>query len=172
MNYCDPSALGERQSFEEEFFRLMAGINRQLRQLSDKQLVKDCISPAQLFFLKHLADAGAPQPVSFFADGHFSSRSNASQMIDRLQAEGLVQRQENPQDRRSVLVSLTERGAARLREGHAQHLNLAQALFEPLSEQERESTIHSLRRVLHLLESFQAQVLDRSPLEDAQAKNV
>ncbi len=157
MNECDSRAFGEAQTFEEQFFQLMAGINRQLRQLSDQQLVQECVSPAQLFFLKRLHDAGAPQPVSFFAEGHFSSRSNASQMIDRLQAEGLVQRQGNPQDRRSVLVRLTELGAQRLREGHAQHLSLAQALFAPLSPAERENTLHSLRRVLGLLESFQAQ---------------
>lgn len=157
MNYCDAPDLGADRTFEEEFFYLMAGINRQLRQLADQQLVKDCISPAQLFFLKRLHDAGAPQPVRFFAEGHFSSRSNASQMIDRLQAEGYVERVKHPQDRRSVLVRLTQRGAERLREGHAQHLNLAQALFAPLSAEQRENTIHSLRTVLKLLESFQAQ---------------
>ena len=168
MNYCEPPELSEALTFEEEFFRLMAGINRQLRQLSDQQLVKDCISPTQLFFLKRLDDAGAPQPVSFFAEGLFSSRSNASQMIDRLQAEGLVHRQENPSDRRSVLVSLTEQGAARLREGHAQHLNLAKALFAPLNEQERANMIRALRQVLSLLEAFQSE--GSEGLQDAPSK--
>ncbi len=168
MNYCEPPDFGAQQTFEEEFFRLMAAINRQLRQLADQQLVKDCISPTQLFFLKRLHDAGAPQPVSFLAEGLFSSRSNASQMIDRLQAEGLVHRQENPKDRRSVLVCLTEQGAERLREGHAQHLKLARELFAPMCGKERDAAISALRRVLRLLEAFQSG--ESAGLEAAQDK--
>ena len=114
MNHCDLPTLGEEQPFEEQFFHLFMHINRLLRQLADQQMADGCLTPTQLFFLKRLNDAGAPQPISFFADGVFSNRSNATQMIDRLQAEGLVTRVKNPNDRRSVLVELTASGAARL----------------------------------------------------------
>ncbi|MCY3864224.1 MAG: MarR family transcriptional regulator [Chloroflexi bacterium] len=143
------------QSFEEEFFRLFMHINRLLRQLAEKEMAADCLTPTQLFFLKRLHDAGAPQPISFFADGVFSNRSNATQMIDRLQSEGMVDRVRHPRDRRSVLVRLTRRGEERLEEGHARHKQLAEALFEPLSDEERRAAIGILQRVRKLLEEFQ-----------------
>ena len=85
--------LGERTPpFEQEFFGLLMRIYRRLHQLADQQMAEFDLSPAQLWFLKRLDEAGAPQPISYFADGVFSNRSNATQMIDRLQAEGIGKR--------------------------------------------------------------------------------
>lgn len=156
MNYCERPDLGEAQTFEEEFFLLLMRINRVLRQLADQQMEICRLTPTQLFFLKRLFEAGAPQPISFFADGVFSNRSNATQMIDRLQAEGYVERVKNPKDRRSVLVQLTASGAEELEAGHARHQQLAQALFAPFSAEERDAAIRTLRRVLRLLEAYQS----------------
>ncbi|MDE2818650.1 MAG: MarR family transcriptional regulator [Chloroflexota bacterium] len=167
MNKCDVSGSANAQPFEEEFFLLLMRINRVLRQLANQQMEICSLTPTQLFFLKRLYEAGAPQPISFFADGVFSNRSNATQMIDRLQAEGYVERVKNPKDRRSVLVQLTASGAQELEAGHARHQQLAQALFAPFSDQERDAAIRTLRRVLSLLEAYQSGGSDG--LEDAQA---
>jgi len=102
-----------------------------------------------------LHDAGSPQPINFFADGVISTASNATQMVDRLQNEGFVQRTRNPQDRRSVLVQLTPLGKERLARGHARRQQLAQALFAPMSVQERANALQTLRQLLLLLEDFQ-----------------
>ena len=95
---------------------------------------------------------GAPQPISFFADGFFSNLSNASQMIDRLEAEGLVYRINNPRDRRSKLVELTEQGVQRMNQAYERHHLLAQELLAPLSEQERNAAIATFERLLPLFE--------------------
>ncbi|MCY4071735.1 MAG: MarR family transcriptional regulator [Chloroflexi bacterium] len=169
MNKCDGSHTANPQSFEEEFFLLLMRINRVLRQLANQQMEVCRLTPTQLFFLKRLYEAGAPQPISFFADGVFSNRSNASQMIDRLQAEGYVERVKNPKDRRSVLVQLTDSGAEELELGHARHQQLAQSLFEPFSEEERDAAIRTLRHVLSLLEAYETD--GSEGLEDAQANS-
>ena len=161
-NQCDLLPSGAEQNFEEKFFNLLMRINRLLRQLADQHQADGNCTPTQLFFLKRLHDAGAPQPISFFADGVFSNRSNASQMIDRLQAEGLVARVRNPNDRRSVLVELTASGVERLEDGHARHQQLAQALFAPLSTAERQTAIDILERVLNLLQEFQRENQEHS----------
>ena len=105
-------------SFEHRFFTLLTRINRLLHYHADHNMPAQALSPQQLWFLKRLHDAGAPQPIGFFADGVISNRSNATQMIDRLQSEGLVSRAKNPNDRRSVLVELSNSGSQRLHEGH------------------------------------------------------
>ena len=138
--------------FEQQFFMLITRICRQLVLHAEQIKAEDCLSPPQLWFLKRLYDAGAPQPISFFADGVYSNRSNASQMIDRLEADGLVYRISNPRDRRSVLVELTDAGVERMHHAEASHMQLARELLEPLSEEERIASLSTFERVLSLFE--------------------
>lgn len=140
-------------SFEQRFFSLLARIFHRLKQFGEYNTPPGLLSPPQLWFLRRLYDAGAPQPVSYFADGLYSNRSNASQMIDRLEAEGLVCRVRNPRDRRSVLVELTASGERSMRHASASHQQLAEQLLRPLSDEERRTTLATLERVLSLLEN-------------------
>ena len=148
---ADPAALDA--TFENQFFTLLSRICRQLFQHAEQIKAAGMLSPPQLWFMKRLHDAGAPQPISFFADGFFSNLSNASQMIDRLETDGLVRRINNPRDRRSKLVELTQLGARRMNYAHAQHHKLARDLLAPLSEGERLAALAMLERVLSLFEN-------------------
>lgn len=140
-------------TYEQRFFTLLSRICRQLVLHAEQVKAADALSPPQLWFLKRLHDSGAPQPISFFADGLFSNLSNASQMIDRLEAEGLVGRVRNPHDRRSVLVELTETGAQRMRHAAACHQELACELLAPLTDDERRAALATFERVLSLFEN-------------------
>jgi len=152
VNQCGSGADWIDGSFENQFFTLLTRICRQLAQHAEQIKAAGMLSPPQLWFLKRLYDAGAPQPISFFADGFFSNLSNASQMIDRLEAEGLVYRINNPRDRRSKLVELTEQGVQRMNQAYERHHLLAQELLAPLSEQERNAAIATFERLLPLFE--------------------
>lgn len=153
MNECPALDDLAGDSFEHRFFILLTRIYRLLQHHADHNMPVHALSPQQLWFLKRLDDAGAPQPISYFADGVISNRSNATQMIDRLESESLVARVRNPHDRRSVLVELTESGLERLREGHECLENMARDLLQPLTPDERDNVIHVLERILSLLES-------------------
>lgn len=141
------------ESFEQQFFTLLTRICRQLVLHAEQIKAAGMLSPPQLWFLKRLYDAGTPQPISFFADDIFSNLSNASQMIDRLAAEGLVYRIDNPRDRRSKLVELTEEGVQRMNQAYLRHHLLAQELLEPLSDEERRAALATLERVLSLFDN-------------------
>lgn len=149
---CEPPDW-QSGTFEQRFFINLMRLNRLLYHHIDQHLRAHRLSPAQLWFLKRLHDAGTPQPISYFADGVFSSRSNATQMIDRLQAEGLVRRLSNRKDRRSVLVQLTDAGLQRLCDGRECQEALLEALLEPLTAAERDATRRAFERVLQLLQS-------------------
>lgn len=148
------------EPFEHRFFVLLTRIYRLLHHHADHNMPAHALSPPQLWFLKRLNEAGAPQPISYFADGVVSNRSNATQMADRLQSEGLVTRVRNPADRRSVLLELTEAGSRRLREGHECLERMAEELLAPLTPAERDDTIIVLERILALLESHIARTED------------
>ena len=160
MNEYSVQGDAWESSFEQRFFVLLTRIYRLLHHHADHNMPADALSPPQLWFLKRLHDAGAPQPISYFADGVLSNRSNATQMVDRLQSEGLVSRVRNPEDRRSVLVELTAAGSRRLRDGHACLEEMAKELLEPLTAAERENTIVVLEKILALLERQLTQAED------------
>ena len=152
MNETCADSLALEETFEAQFFTSLSRICRQLMQHAEQIKADGMLSPPQLWFLKRLYDAGAPQPISFFADGIFSNLSNASQMIDRLVSEGLVYRIDNPRDRRSKLVELTEEGVQRMNHAYERHHSLAQELLEPLTEEERVAALSIFERVLSLFE--------------------
>ncbi len=70
--------------------------------------------------LHYLRSAGDPLSLSRLADCQQCARSNITQLVDRLEAEGLVRRIDDPEDRRSVLAEITPAGAALADQGAAQ----------------------------------------------------
>lgn len=79
--------------------------------------------------LDELVSAGEPLALSDLAARLSCVRSNITQLIDRLEADGLVRRVNDPDDRRSIRAELTPIGITRHREGAAQ-LQAVLASFE------------------------------------------
>src|SRR5881296_66128 len=68
------------------------------------------LSLAKLAVLHFLAEAKEPLPLSALAERQHCVRSNITQLVDRLEKDGLVRRRADPDDRRSVLAELTPAG--------------------------------------------------------------
>lgn len=68
------------------------------------------LSLAKLLALKALHDAGEPLPLGQLADRLSCVKSNITQLVDRLEADGLVARESAPGDRRTKLAVLTAAG--------------------------------------------------------------
>jgi len=86
------------------------------------------LSYAKYEVLRSLRKAEEPLALGCLAEEQSCARSNITQLVDRLEADGLVQRVPDPADRRGVRAELTEEGAAREAEGTTQ-LNLVLAEF-------------------------------------------
>src|SRR5688572_2337868 len=68
------------------------------------------LSVAKQSALTELAEAGEPLTLSELAARLSCVRSNITQLVDRLEADGLVRRVDDPADRRSVRAELTSLG--------------------------------------------------------------
>src|SRR5437870_865945 len=64
------------------------------------------LSMAKYGVLQTLADAGEPLTLTELAAQQHCVRSNITQLVDRLEADGLVKRVDDPQDRRTIRASL------------------------------------------------------------------
>lgn len=68
------------------------------------------LSLAKVGVLSQLAESTDPISLSELAERRACVRSNITQLIDRLEKDGLVRRRPDPADRRGVLAALTAAG--------------------------------------------------------------
>ncbi|MEX2281864.1 MAG: MarR family transcriptional regulator [Gemmatimonadota bacterium] len=86
------------------------------------------LSYAKYDVLHQLRKAKEPVSLRILAEQQGCAASNITQLVDRLEAEGLVQRIDDPDDRRSVRAQLTEQGAVQADEGATQ-IDVVRAQF-------------------------------------------
>lgn len=83
----------------------------------EAELAAAGLSGAKLRILTQLANTSKPLAFSELAESHRCVRSNITQIIDRLETEGLVRRVDDPVDGRVVRAQLTARGKERQERG-------------------------------------------------------
>jgi DNA-binding MarR family transcriptional regulator len=76
----------------------------------ERALADEGLSLAKLGALRHLALAEAPLTLTQLAERHCCGRSNVTALIDKLEADGYVERTVDPTDRRNVRAALTPAG--------------------------------------------------------------
>jgi DNA-binding MarR family transcriptional regulator len=105
------------------------------------------LSLAKFNVLSRLAEVDEALPLSQLADRCSCVRSNITQLVDRLEADRLVERLNDPHDRRSVRAGLTSAG----RERHAEALQVVQEtesrVFAALDDADRASLSRLLGRL-------------------------
>ncbi len=100
------------------------------RRLDDDLRTEQQMTLAEYAALVQLAEAdGRRLRMNQLADGIVLSRSGATRLIDRLEADGLVERRNCSSDGRGAEAVLTDAGLARLRRASTTHLRGIQAYF-------------------------------------------
>ena len=112
--------------------------NRLEAKLSDVGL-----SLAKLAALNQLTEAGESLPLGQLAERLSCVKSNVTQLVDRLEADGLVSRTGDPNDRRSRLAVLTDAGRKAYAKGSEIQVQTERELFGVLTEGESD-TLHAL----------------------------
>ncbi|MBQ6560408.1 MAG: MarR family transcriptional regulator [Erysipelotrichaceae bacterium] len=73
--------------------------------------------------------------------------SSVSEMVDKLEADRYVERIVNQEDKRSTLITLTEKGKARAYEVKDEYLQQCSKLFSALSEEEKTELLRLLNKL-------------------------
>jgi DNA-binding MarR family transcriptional regulator len=103
------------------------------------------LSLAKFGALSKLVAAAEPLPLSTLAERCACVRSNITQLVDRLEADGLVSRADDPHDRRSILAELTEEGRRRQAAGGRAVERVERDLLAHLPKPKQDSLIDLLR---------------------------
>lgn len=94
------------------------------------------LSLARLLVLKALSDAGESLPLGQLAERLSCVKSNITQLVDRLEADGLVARKPDPHDRRTTLAALTAAGRQACEEGSRVRQETERVLLSSLTHDE------------------------------------
>lgn len=86
--------------------------SRTLEMRLEQALVPLQLSLAKFGVLRCLVHEARALPLSAIANRQRCVRSNMTQLADRLEADGLVRRVDDPNDRRAVLAEPTDAGRA------------------------------------------------------------
>jgi DNA-binding MarR family transcriptional regulator len=100
----------------------------------ETRLAAVSLSLPKLAALRRLVEAGDSLPLGQLAERLACVKSNVTQLVDRLEADGLVTRAPDPNDRRSRLAVITAAGREAYRKGMRIQSDAEEQLFGALSE--------------------------------------
>lgn len=105
------------------------------------------LSSSSFDVLATLRRAGHPYqlPPSELLDAMMVTSGTMTNRIDQLEKQGLVQRLPNPQDRRSLLIALTDKGFAVIEKAVTDHVANQHRLIAALTPTQRSEFDHLLR---------------------------
>ena len=111
----------------------------------ERALADEGLSLVTLGALRHLALAEAPLTLTQLAERHCCGRSNVTALIDRLEADGYVERTVDPVDRRNVRAALTQAGRAAYERANAILAEHERAIDERLGQAPRAELARGLQ---------------------------
>jgi len=111
----------------------------------ERALAAEGMSLAKLGALRHLALADEPLTLTQLAERHCCGRSNVTALIDRLEADGYVERSVDPNDRRTVRAALTPAGRAAYERAGAILAEHERAIDERLGQEPRAELARGLQ---------------------------
>ncbi|MBY0402709.1 MAG: MarR family transcriptional regulator [Cyanobacteria bacterium] len=88
-----------------------------------------------------------PMPINQIGDKLLLTSGSLTTAVDRLEKMGYTQRQMDPQDRRTRIVSLTPLGQEVIEALFQKHEAYFEAFMEILSQEERKSLIETLKKM-------------------------
>jgi DNA-binding MarR family transcriptional regulator len=133
---------GGDETLSEAFW----SVARQLRETSQETLAPWDITPSHLRALRVLTRHGVMH-LSELSDHLRIAARSATEVTDALEARGLVGRRPDPDDRRAILVEVTEYGRSVLNEIRAARGTEAERIFGRLSKTDRAHLARILRKL-------------------------
>jgi MarR family transcriptional regulator for hemolysin len=130
-----------------EIGRLIARLGRIWRRESDQALSDHGLSYATAIPLLVLSRQGETVRQGALADELGIEGPSLVRLIDLLQAEGLVERREDPTDRRAKTLHLTATGEAKVEETNRVLRRVRASLLKDIGSEELALTFETLQRI-------------------------
>ncbi|HTE48020.1 MAG TPA: MarR family transcriptional regulator [Gemmatimonadaceae bacterium] len=138
VNNVDVASPKNESSTDKSIFLLLHAA-RTLENRVEATLETVGLSMAKYSVVSELVSADAPVSLSELATRLSCVRSNMTQLVDRLEADGLVQRVDDPNDRRAVKAAITVEGRKRQAAGADAIAKLHEEFAASVDETDRDA---------------------------------
>ena len=138
------------EEFGDRLVQLLPRLTQEITRHENNYLTMGKITPPQLVVLEYLSHQKFCK-MNMIATATDTSFSTATGMVDRLVKHDLVKRVPGKDDRRTVLVSITDKGRRILREVYSQKRSGLIRLFSRVSTRERREYLEILEKLVHNL---------------------
>jgi DNA-binding MarR family transcriptional regulator len=146
MNETDTVSEIQAAAADNTIFSLLHAAHA-LEDRVEEALGRAGLSFPKFGVLSELVGAGRPLSLSELATRLSCVKSNMTQLVDRLEADQLVRRVDDPNDRRSVQAAITEKGTEKHEAGAAEIARLHEDFGSRVAAEDRVA----LRRLLSAL---------------------
>ncbi|MEO7119316.1 MAG: MarR family transcriptional regulator [Candidatus Limnocylindrales bacterium] len=133
----------------------LASLIRQQRRHIIRHAIRSHVSMTHHQVLMVL-DAEGPLPMHRVAESLTCSMPNVSGIIDRMIDRGLVERERDDNDRRVVMVTITQAGRLALEETDSMRQKHFQRILSAMSERDQRLCLRAIRRMRETAERLDA----------------
>ena len=119
-----------------------------IRRMVEAALEEHDLSLPQFHLLGALKSCGGDLSTSEIARIMLRASQTVTGLVDRLEAQGLVERTTDPRDRRKANVHITAMGERRLAEAQPTANRLVESIVSPLTDHELEDLEAKIRKLL------------------------
>src|SRR5215471_13212547 len=150
MKKARRSARRGSRALDESGCRVMFSLmqaGQAVQRRLEEALEEVGLSGAKFGVLTHLVRAGDPLSLSECAARMTCVRSNITQLMDRLEAEGLVRRVDDPTDRRGVRAVVTPLGIERQAAGAKLVSEVQEQFARKIAGVDRQALVHALSAI-------------------------
>ena len=142
----------DKEDYIRQLDRILTGFGRRFANVR-RGFEELPVSGPEFFLLRHVKLAG-PLSVSAVAEGLALDQSTISNLVNALEAKGLVQREKDPADRRVTLVNVTGAGCKVLDQAAAARFRRVRQLFSRLSEEDLAHLVRIFSKLRQWLEQI------------------
>lgn len=149
------SAMPELDASSMAIFGRMLRITRHLATVRAEALAPFHFREGEFDVLATLRRAGAPyrlSPTQLYTSLLITSGAMTNR-LNRLEEAGCIVRIPDPQDKRSMLVMLTEAGREKIEQALRVHTHTQNALLASLNDAQQQQLTHLLSQLLHATEA-------------------
>jgi DNA-binding MarR family transcriptional regulator len=139
----------ESEDTTGQLAELVLAASRRMRRSQTGRLAPQGLTPAQSRALRVVSREEEPLRMVDLAGRLGVVPRSVTTLVDALETAGLVRREADPANRRSVLIRLTDKGHALRAETQQARRQAAEDLFAPLTEAQRDT----LRELLSALDT-------------------
>jgi DNA-binding MarR family transcriptional regulator len=152
----------DREGLIKEIVELQRHINRDMRANTLEAWMDLNLTVPQVKSLFFIANQGTTNFTTLAAALKVTP-ANMTGIIDRLMEQGLVSRQENPQDRRMLMLRVTEKGENTIAGLRDRRAGYTTKILSRLSDAELNAVLHGFALFIKAAEALDKETFPKKP---------